>query len=89
MKRVAQLAAHFQVPGFVCVNKFDLNHEETEVIEAFAREKNLTLLGRVPFDPLFTKAMVQGQTIFEYDGHSEAGNAIREIWLRVEEKLGL
>ncbi|MCP4668532.1 MAG: (4Fe-4S)-binding protein [Deltaproteobacteria bacterium] len=89
LERVAQLAAHFQVPGFVCINKFDINPEETEAIEAFAGEKNLILLGRVPFDPLFTKAMVQGQTIFEYDGHSRAGNAVREIWSRLEEKLKL
>jgi MinD superfamily P-loop ATPase len=80
MVRVAQLADHFNVPGMICVNKFDLNPEQTRIIEDVAREKNLSVLGRIPFDPIFTKAMVQGQTIFEYDGHSEAGQAVRELW---------
>ncbi|MGD9023120.1 MAG: ATP-binding protein, partial [Deltaproteobacteria bacterium] len=29
MERVAQLAAHFKVPAMVCVNKFDLNLDQT------------------------------------------------------------
>jgi MinD superfamily P-loop ATPase len=86
--RVAQLADHFNVPGMICVNKFDLNPEETHIIEDVAREKDLTVLGRIPFDPIFTKAMVQGQTIFEYDGHSEAGQAVREIWEKSMEEMG-
>jgi MinD superfamily P-loop ATPase len=88
MVRVAQLAAHFKVPGMICVNKFDLNPDETRIIEDVAREKNLSVLGRIPFDPIFTKAMVQGQTIFEYDGHSEAGQAVREIWEKLMGKMG-
>jgi MinD superfamily P-loop ATPase len=80
MQRVAQLAAHFKVPAMICVNKFDLNLELTQNIENFAREKGLSCLGRVPFDPIFTRAMVQGQTVFEYNTGSKAGQAIKEIW---------
>ena len=36
MQRVAELAAHFKVPGLVCVNKYDLNMEMTEKIEDYA-----------------------------------------------------
>jgi len=88
MVRVAQLAAHFQVPGMICVNKFDLNPHETRIIEEVAREKDLAVLGRIPFDPVFTKAMVQGQTIFEYNTNSEAGNAVRQIWEKLMVKIG-
>jgi len=35
----------------------------------------------------FTKAMVQGQTIFEYDSNSAAGQAIRKLWGSLLEKL--
>ena len=45
MERVVQLAAHFNVPAMVCVNKFDLNPEQTYEIEKFAREKNIGILG--------------------------------------------
>ena len=87
MVRVAQLAAHFRVPGMICVNKFDLNADETRIIEDVAKEKGLAVLNRIPFDPIFTKAMVQGQTIFEYDGRSKAGDAVRDIWSKVKAKL--
>ncbi|PKN62510.1 MAG: (4Fe-4S)-binding protein [Deltaproteobacteria bacterium HGW-Deltaproteobacteria-15] len=80
MERVAELAAFFKVPAMVCVNKFDLNPEQAQGIEDFAREKEIRVVGRIPFDPVFTKAMVQGKTIFEYDGHSEGAGAVRNIW---------
>jgi len=87
MERVAQLAAHFKVPAMICVNKFDLNLELTREIETYAKKKGLLCLGRIPFDPIFTKAMIQAQTVFEYDGRSSVGEAIRSTWQRLTEKL--
>jgi MinD superfamily P-loop ATPase len=89
MERVSELAAFFKIPAMICVNKFDLNLEATEAIENFAREEKVTVLGRIPFDHIFTKSMVQGQTIFEYDGNSEAAQAVRELWTKVTEALGI
>ena len=87
MERVAQLAAHFNVPAMMCVNKFDLNPEQTKGIEAFAIEKNIHVLGRIPFDPVFTRSMVQGQTIFEYDGDSDTCQIVKDVWGRITEVL--
>ena len=80
MERVAELAAFFKIPTMVCVNKFDLNPDMGQVIESFAIERDIVVMGRVPFDPTFTKAMVQDKTIFEFDGRSEGCRAVREIW---------
>jgi len=80
MERVSELAAFFRVPSMVCVNKFDLNLDEGQAIEDFARERQIRVMGRIPFDPVFTRAMVQGKTIFEYDGHSEGARAVKKIW---------
>ena len=85
MERVAQLADHFNVPGMVCVNKFDLNTDQTQAIENLAQEKNMTVLGRIPFDPVFTKSMVQGKTIFEYNTESIVGQAVKQIWRKIIE----
>ncbi|UCF83911.1 MAG: 4Fe-4S binding protein [Desulfobacteraceae bacterium] len=89
MERVSQLAAFFKIPAMICVNKFDLNLEATEAIINFAREEKVTVLGRIPFDHIFTKSMVQGQTVFEYDGNSTAARAVRELWTKVTEALGI
>ena len=80
MERVSELAAFFRVPSMVCVNKFDLNPDQGRAIEDFARERQIRVMGRIPFDPVFTRAMVQGKTIFEYDGHSEGARAVKKIW---------
>ncbi|OGP62336.1 MAG: (4Fe-4S)-binding protein [Deltaproteobacteria bacterium RBG_13_49_15] len=80
MKRVAELAAFFKIPTMVCINKFDLNPKEGQLIEEFARKKNITVMGRIPFDHVFTRAMVQGKTIFEFDGHSDGSLAVEKIW---------
>ena len=83
LERVAELAAHFNLPAMVCVNKFDLNLDITVKIKRFTRENELIWLGNVPFDPIFTKAMVQAKTIFEYDSDSSTGRAVKKIWERV------
>ena len=80
MIRVAELAEHFNVPAMICINKFDLNPAETQNIEGVAKERNLQILGRIPFDTVFTKAMVQGLTIFEYDGVSDACKRVKKTW---------
>lgn len=89
MERVAELAAFFKIPAMVCINKFDLNPEQGVAIEASAINRGLNVMGRVPFDPAFTKAMVQGKTVFEYDGKSEAARAVKALWSKVEEQLGI
>ncbi len=89
MERVAQLAAHFKVPGMVCVNKFDLNPDQTDAIEKLAKENNMTVVGRVPFDRVFTESMVKGQTVLEYVGNSKIRSSISEIWLNIRNQLVL
>ena len=87
MERVAELAAFFKIPAMMCVNKFDLNPGEGEAIEAFARERNVTVMGRVPFDPAFTHAMVQGKTIVEFDSQSKGCLAVKGIWETLSRRL--
>ena len=83
MERVVDLAAHFRVPGMVIVNKYDLNVEMTETIEQLAVQRNLVVLGRVPFDPVFTRSMVQGQTLFEYGEETPTRQVVRDIWAKI------
>jgi MinD superfamily P-loop ATPase len=89
MERVAQLAAHFKVPVMVCVNKFDLNFDQTGSIEKLAKENSITPVGRVPFDPVFTESMVQGQTVLEYVDNSKIRSSIVEIWRNIRNQLEL
>ena len=87
MERVIQLADFFKTQAVVCVNKYDLNPEKAGEVEDFAVQKGLAFLGRIPFDPIFTKAMVQGRNIFEYDPGSEACHAVRQIWEKIRHNI--
>ena len=87
MDRVVELPNHFEIPAYVCINKYDLNTKMTETIEEYARDRGLPIMGRIPFDPLFTEAMVQKQTIIEYDGSSNAARAVKGIWERLSSSL--
>ena len=84
MQRVAELAVHFRVPGLVCVNKFDLNLELTGRIEEYAVSRNMQMVGYVPFDPVFTRAMINGQNVLEYAPDSPAAVAVRKVWREIQ-----
>jgi len=83
MKRVAELALHFKIPAMVCINKYDLNTEMTQAIESETEKLNLLTVGRIPFDPAFTMAMVNGKTIMEYAPSSELAATVNSIWTTI------
>lgn len=80
LNRLIDLARHFRVPGMLIVNKYDLNLKMTEAIEQQAGERNVLLLGRIPFDPLFVTSMVAGKSVVEMAKRSPTVRVIDEIW---------
>ena len=89
MTRVAKLAAFFKIPAMVCVNKCDLNPEKSDEIKKYAEENNMTFVGEVPFDPVFTKAMVEAKNIFEYAPDADVCADVKAIWETVCEQLNI
>lgn len=80
MDRVGQLSRHFNIPAMVCINKFDLNLDQTKKIETLARETNITVVGKISFDPAFTESMIQAKTIFETNKDSKARIEVARVW---------
>lgn len=83
MERALKLLNHFKVNPLVCINKYDLNLENTEKIEEFCAERGVKVAGRVSFDPTVTEAMVMGKTVLEYSPNSSASKEIREVWSEI------
>ncbi len=81
-----QLVRGFRIPVSVVTNKHDLNPEVTEQIEAYSRDAQAGVLGRIPYDPQVTHSMVQRHCVVE-DGDSPANRAIRAIWECLEPDL--
>jgi MinD superfamily P-loop ATPase len=86
LERVAELTAHFGIPALACVNKSDLNVEMTERIEAEARRRGLTPVGRVRYDEAVTKAQIRKQSVVEY-GSGGCAEDVRNLWQRVRHAL--
>jgi MinD superfamily P-loop ATPase len=86
LKRVIDLCGHFRLPVGIIVNKCDLNADQSHQIKEFGKQKGVLILGEIPHDPVFTEALVRGQTITEYQSHGSAGN-IRRIWAAIEKMV--
>jgi MinD superfamily P-loop ATPase len=80
MERAMGLLNHFKIPSLVCVNKYDLNEENTSRIVEFCGSKGVEVVGKIPFDPIVTEAMVAGKPIVEYSPESRVSKAIAELW---------
>ena len=81
--RVISVAKHFGVSVKLLINKYDLNIEMSEKIEAYCNNKNIQLIGKIGFDKTVVKAMVEGKTIIEYsDGKTK--EEIKEIWKKIK-----
>ncbi len=89
MERVADLVHFFKIPAMVCVNKFDLNPDATRAIKRYASQNNLTVVGEIPFDPVFTQSMIQGKTVIEYNRNSDGAQAAKAVWERISSHLEL
>ncbi|ARN57071.1 ATP-binding protein [Sedimentisphaera salicampi] len=79
LERVRSLTKHFDVPTFICVNKWDLNPENTKQIEKIAEESGCHFVGKVPYTKEITAAQVQGKSVIE-SGSEELKKNIKEIW---------
>ena len=82
MKRIIDTARHFGVSCVVCINKFDVNPDNTKDIEDYCTDLAIPVIGKIPFDETVIKAVNQCQSIACYP-HSPAGKAIASIWLKL------
>lgn len=86
-KRVIELTEHFKIPTVALINKFDINFEITQKTENYLKEKNIELLGKIPYSKDFTLAMTENKTLIEYNENSVISNEIKNIKIKLEEFL--
>jgi MinD superfamily P-loop ATPase len=85
LERVLALAAHFSVPTFVCVNKWDINPKLTDVIETAVRARGVEIAGRVRYDPEVTAAQMRSSTAVEAE--IPCADDIRAVWRTFAETI--
>jgi len=82
MERALGLLNHFKIAALVCVNKYDINEENTDRIVKFCESNGVEVVGKIPFDQIVTEAMVAGKSVVEYSPESNVSKAINEMWQR-------
>ncbi len=83
--RILGVAAHFQARAAVLLNKTDLNPAQAETIAATCAERDIPLVGTLPYDPAVTESMVRGEPVTMGDGAVAA--ALREVWAVLQAHL--
>jgi MinD superfamily P-loop ATPase len=86
LERVLGVCHHFGVPALACINKYDINEENTRQIEDYCLEQGVEVAARIPFDNVVTEAMVKGQPVVEYS-HNSVSREIRSLWQNISERL--
>ncbi|MDK2985685.1 MAG: hypothetical protein PWQ96_1327 [Clostridia bacterium] len=85
--RVHKVAQGFNIPSSLCINKFDLNPEMSEIIQKECKYKEIEYVGEIPFKNEVVDALVSGGKEFLDKLPAEVVNALNNIWKRVEVKL--
>ncbi len=85
LKRAYELVKRFHIKAGCIINKSDLNLEVTHAIEDFLAKESIVHISSLPYDEAFTRAMVSGRTIVEYD-NSSLKAALTESWQKVKKE---
>ena len=79
LERVLGVCRHFGVLAMVCINKYDLNEENTLQIECQCLSQGVEIAGRIPFDNVVTESIVQGVPVIEYS-NGRVTQEIERMW---------
>lgn len=87
LKRILQTTTHFRIPALVVINKADIYPEGSGQIEAVCGELGIELIGQIPFDPIVTEAMLNGEPVTAYHAEAPSSQALAAIWQTVAARL--
>jgi MinD superfamily P-loop ATPase len=79
LERVLGVSGHFGIPAAVCINKYDLNEENSRRIEDYCKDQNISLAAKIPFDNAVTEAIVRGLPVVEY-AEGKVSREIAGLW---------
>lgn len=79
--RLQELIKNFNIPSYAVINKFDISNELTVKILKYLKDNNIPILGKIPFDPLFTLAMIEEKSIVEYDPEAISSKVLKDVWM--------
>jgi len=86
LERILKLSDHFKIPSTVCINKFDINLENTQHIVSYCENNSSKIIGKIPYEPKVVEALVNRKTVMDYPCN-EVQDIVLRMWKEVERIL--
>ena len=86
LERIIGVCAHFDVHPMVCINKCDINEDNTRQMESYCSSQGIEIAAKIPFDTAVTEAMIRGLPVVECSD-SEVSHQIELLWNNVTSQL--
>jgi MinD superfamily P-loop ATPase len=86
LERILRVAHHFDIPAVVCINKHDINLDNTKKIEQYCKDETIDVVGKLPYDITITRAMIQQKSIIEFSDGT-LSREIKDMWKKIQRML--
>jgi MinD superfamily P-loop ATPase len=86
LERILDVSNHFKIPAMVCINKFDINIENSKKIESYCKSNKIDIVGKLPYDNIVTQAMIKEKNVIEYS-NNHFSNLIIDMWKDIGSKM--
>jgi len=79
LERILDVTRHFGTGSVVCINKYDINEENSRRFTDFCWQRGIEVVGNSPYDSVVTEAMVAGKPVIEFS-EGRVSDAIKNVW---------
>ena len=86
LERVLQLTRYFNLPAVLVLNKATLNEKARAEMLAFARSKDMAVLGEIPYDESAIKALFSAQPLTRLPNHP-LKDSMESIWMNLKNEF--
>ena len=86
LERIIGVTNHFKIPAIICINKYNINIDNTKKIEQYCRSNNIDIVGKLPYDTVVTEAIIHEKNVIEYDAGDFSKNVL-EMWNKIQKRM--
>ena len=87
LERVIGVCHHFNIPAVVCINKYDINEENSQRIENYCTDLGISVVSKIPFDNIVTEALIQGLPVVAYSQNKRVVQEIETLWQSISKMM--
>ncbi len=87
LQRVAGVCGHFAIPLAVCINKHDINPENSGRIRSWCETNEIAVAGEIPFDLAVNRSLVARRSVVDFDC-GPVSAAVARLWEEIYARLG-